>query len=133
MTPKQIELLLVAKREARTARRNAEEKDYRSACNRAYYAMFHIATAFVLEKGLEFSKHSAVISAFGQRVVLEEGLPREYHKILSAAFERRNIADYDVMVSITKEDAIELVNYAERFVELANERLGDVSDEDEDV
>ncbi len=84
--------------------------------------MFHIATAFVLEKGQEFSKHSAVISAFGQRVVLEEGLPREYHKILSAAFERRNIADYDVMVSITKEDAIELVNYAERFVELANER-----------
>ena len=37
------------------------------------------------------------------------------------------------MVSITKEDAIELVNYAERFVELANERLGDVSDEDEEV
>lgn len=120
MTTKQIELLLQAKREARTARRDVEERDYRSACNRAYYAMFHIATTFLLGKELEFSIHSAVVSAFGQKIVLDDRIPSEYHKILSAAFERRNIADYDFNVKVSEADALGLVEFAERFVELAN-------------
>ncbi|WP_040467477.1 HEPN domain-containing protein, partial [Geminocystis herdmanii] len=31
------------------------------AVSRAYYAMFYIAEAFILDKGLSFSSHSAVI------------------------------------------------------------------------
>ncbi len=35
------------------------------AAGRAYYAMFYIAEALLNEKGLKFSKHSAVHAAFG--------------------------------------------------------------------
>ncbi len=36
------------------------------AASRAYYAMFYIAEILLFSKGLTFSSHSAVISAFGK-------------------------------------------------------------------
>jgi uncharacterized protein (UPF0332 family) len=36
------------------------------AASRAYYAMFYIAQALLFSHGHSFSKHSAVISRFGQ-------------------------------------------------------------------
>jgi len=36
------------------------------AAGRAYYAMFYIAEALLNEKGLKFTKHSGVHSAFGE-------------------------------------------------------------------
>jgi len=36
------------------------------AAGRAYYAMFYIAEALLLEKGLSYSKHSAVHASFGK-------------------------------------------------------------------
>src|ERR1017187_10687086 len=52
-----------------TAIRNRQIHD--GAVSRAYYAMFHVAGALLLSKGMTFSKHSAAISAFGQ----EHGRP----------------------------------------------------------
>ena len=39
------------------------------ATSRAYYAMFYVAEALLLGEGLTFSKHSAVIAAFGKSFV----------------------------------------------------------------
>ncbi|MGH8071352.1 MAG: HEPN domain-containing protein [Candidatus Entotheonellia bacterium] len=36
------------------------------AASRVYYAMFYIAQAFLEGEGMAFSKHSAVVAAFGQ-------------------------------------------------------------------
>ncbi len=36
------------------------------AASRAYYAMFYVAEALLLARGLSYTKHSAVISAFGR-------------------------------------------------------------------
>ena len=36
------------------------------AASRAYYTMFYVAEAFLLQAGLSFSRHSAVIARFGQ-------------------------------------------------------------------
>ncbi len=46
----------------------AENKFYNFAGARAYYTMFYIAEAFLWEKGLTFSSHSAVISGFGREI-----------------------------------------------------------------
>jgi uncharacterized protein (UPF0332 family) len=37
------------------------------AVARAYYTMFYLASAFLASKNLNFSKHSAAISAFGRQ------------------------------------------------------------------
>jgi len=36
--------------------------------SRAYYTMFYIAEAFLWSKGLSFSSHAAVVSAFGREI-----------------------------------------------------------------
>lgn len=94
--------------------------------------MFHVACALLLDKNLKFGKHTAVISAFGREIVLDDRVPVEYHELLVKGFQRRNRADYDFIAEITLQETQIVVEAAERFVELANERLGDVSDADEE-
>ncbi|MEM1280037.1 MAG: HEPN domain-containing protein [Cyanobacteria bacterium P01_H01_bin.152] len=38
------------------------------AASRAYHTMFYIAEAFLWDKGLSFSSHAAVVSAFGREI-----------------------------------------------------------------
>ncbi len=50
------------------------------AASRAYYAMFYLASAFLLDLGQDYSKHSAVISAFGRDVAKPNTVPRHFHR-----------------------------------------------------
>jgi len=58
------------------------------------YAMFYVAEALLLSRGLAFSKHSAVIAAFGKEFAKEGVLPAELHAHLREASDARNVADY---------------------------------------
>jgi uncharacterized protein (UPF0332 family) len=64
------------------------------AANRAYYAMFHAATALLLSEGLAFSRHRGVIGAFHERYIKTGKLPRALGTHLDDAFVARNKADY---------------------------------------
>ena len=64
------------------------------AVSRAYYAMFYVAEAFLEGLGLSFSKHSAVIAAFGQHFAQTGKVPAEFHRFLLEAFELRHKGDY---------------------------------------
>lgn len=64
------------------------------AISRAYYAAFYAATAALLELGYARSKHSGVISAFGQLLVRGEGLGSAAGRDLRRLFEERSAADY---------------------------------------
>lgn len=55
------------------------------AASRAYYAMFYLAQAFLEGEGLAFSRHSAVIAAFGQHFARTGRVPAHYHKYLIEA------------------------------------------------
>ena len=80
MTPEQAALVRKARDSLRAARVLADQEHlYDFAVSRAYYAMFYIAEAFLLGEGLAFSKHSAVIAAFGQRVAKTGRVPKEFH------------------------------------------------------
>jgi len=57
--------LLRKSRQSLEAAKLMEQQHYNDfAASRAYYAMFYVAEALLLEYGLSFSKHSAVIAAF---------------------------------------------------------------------
>jgi uncharacterized protein (UPF0332 family) len=60
------ELIRKAQRSLRAAKLFNENDLIDFAASRAYYAMFYVARAFLLGKGLEFSKHGSLIAAFGQ-------------------------------------------------------------------
>ncbi len=76
MTPEQQALLNKAQASLDAARLLASQNFHDFVVSRAYYAMLYIAEALLLEHNLAFSKHSAVIAAFGQNFAKTERAPR---------------------------------------------------------
>lgn len=99
------------------AARDQLQKGYTDvAVSRGYYAMFYYTTALLLTKNLRFSKHSAVISAFGEHFAKPEIVPKHLHRKLMDAFELRSTGDYEYMEEIPEQDAEELLRDAEDFI-----------------
>lgn len=118
MTTEQAALLRKADTSLQAARLLAEEGYYEIAVSRAYYAMFYVAQALLLGEGLAFSKHSAVIAAFGQHFAHTGRVPVEFHHYLIKAGEQRNTSDYDLEPNLTLADAERQIARAAQFVEL---------------
>ena len=105
MSPEQAALLHKAQESQRAARLLADQEFYDFAVSRAYYAMFYIVEAFLLGEGLAFSKHSAVISEYGQRFAKPERVPRKFHRYLIEGADSRNAGDYDIGPGLSKAEA----------------------------
>lgn len=123
MTGDQQALVEKAQASVRAARLMSEEGMHDFAVSRAYYGMFYIAEAFLLERGLHFSSHGAVIAKFGEHFAATGELPAKYHQRLIAAQEKRLAGDYDVNTEVSSEDAATMVEHAEEFITLAESRL----------
>ena len=95
MTPEQAALIRKADRSIAAARTLAGEGHPDFAVARAYYAMFYLASALLLGDELAFSKHSAVIAAFGRHLVKTGRIGAEFHAFLREAQDQRNLGDYD--------------------------------------
>ena len=119
MTPEQSAPIKKARESVRGARLLAKEKLYDFATSRSYYAMFYIAEAFLLGENLAYSKHSAVISAFGQKFAKTGRVPAIFHRYLIEGQESRNIGDYDTGPGITRAEAAEQIARADKFIQLA--------------
>jgi uncharacterized protein (UPF0332 family) len=109
-------LIEKAKRSIEVAKRLIDSSDYDFSVSRAYYAMFYCAEALLLTKDLSFSKHSAVISAFGKHFVKAGLLSSALHGYLSDAFKDRQIGDYEAAIAISKEQARTHIKNAEEFL-----------------
>jgi uncharacterized protein (UPF0332 family) len=103
----------------------AENKLYNFAGARAYYTMFYIAEAFLWSKGLTFSSHSAVISAFGKEFTKTGILPSEFHRYLINAQDKRTQGDYDIDEenNLTEIDVNNIITQSKLFIKLAEENL----------
>lgn len=90
------------------------------AIARAYYTMFYLASAFLTTKNLGFSKHSAVISAFGKEFAKTDLLPRKYHQYLKQAQDLRNLGDYGEINIISTDQAKIQIEKAQEFLDFTN-------------
>ena len=95
----------------------------RGAVNRAYYAIYHLATAVLLTQDIERSKHSGVQSAFGQYLIKPGLIEPEYGRILTSARKAREISDYADQLELDEEAARRIVADADRFVARMEEYL----------
>ncbi len=117
MTSEQTALIDKAKRSIAAASL-LNEKGYPGfAASRAYFAMLYAAQALLLSKGLSFSKHSAVIAAFGREFAKTGQVPTELHRFLIEAADSRKISDYDIASDIGQDVAEMHINRARQFLE----------------
>lgn len=109
----------------RAAELLARDGYYGFAVSRAYYSMFYIAEAMLLEHGLRFTSHAGVISAFGQHFSKTQKVPSEFHKYLLAAQDGRTEGDYDIHPKLSAEDATLAIGRAHEFIQFAERTLGE--------
>ena len=97
--------------------------DYGSCASRGYYAMFSMAEAILLTKGLIASSHRGVISLFGEHFAKTGILARYLGKALNDAYDKRLIGDYGVDRTVTKKEVEDLLDAAQDFVRQVKEYL----------
>ncbi len=93
------------------------------AASRAYYAMLYAARALLLERGLSFSKHTAVIGAFGKQFAKSGSLDVKYHRYLIDAQDFRNLGDYGVGPELTANQAKQVIQWAAEFLAMAQTQI----------
>ncbi len=128
MTDEQLELLQEARDSIAAAKLLLQGEYPGYAASRAYFAMFYIAEAFLEGEGLSFSKHSAVISAFGREFARSGKVPTEFHRFLMEAQELRHSGDYGIRSAVNYEQAVEQITRAEQFLLLAERFLLPISE-----
>lgn len=124
MNPETERKLTKARRAIRSAESIARDGDTDFAASRAYYAMLYVAQALLVERGLRFSKHSAVHAAFGQHFAKTAVLDPRFHRWLLDACDDRIEGDYGLDFLPTTEDVAETIQQAKEFLRTAREYLG---------
>jgi uncharacterized protein (UPF0332 family) len=94
-----------------------------SIVNRAYYAMFYGALALLQKIGKVPTKHVGAIALFDTEFVKPGILGRELSQDFHRAFELRQMADYRVLESPSRERAEETCQKATRFVAAVKRHL----------
>ncbi len=88
--------------------------------------MFYVAEALLLQKGLSFSNHSAVIANFGKEFAKSGLVDAKFHRYLINAQDRRNIGDYSVRDAISEDQVKEMIEWAKEFIQMAEEYLSQI-------
>ncbi|HQX16328.1 MAG TPA: HEPN domain-containing protein [Anaerolineales bacterium] len=112
-----------ARRSLKTAKTIFKDGEVDFAGSRAYYALFYIAEALLLERGLAFSSHSSVIANFGKEFAKTQTLNPKFHNFLIKAQDRRNIGDYAIGKHLTKEEVQEMMEWGREFLKAAENFL----------
>ena len=100
------------------------QEDIDSAAGRVYYAMFYSARAILYEEGLkDFTKHSAVHAAFGEKFSKSKILDPKFHRWIIQSFDKRLKADYGIDTVLKKDDVVEMLQQAREFLEAVRQYL----------
>ena len=105
-----------AKKDLEDAKKTLEFGMYDTSANRSYYAIFHAARAVLALDGLDYKKHSGVISRFQQDYIKTQIFDKNMSNIIKSAFDMRTESDYEDFYIISKEDVTIQVKEAETFV-----------------
>lgn len=94
------------------------------AASRAYYAMFYAVEALLLSREMSFSKHSAVIAAFGKEFIKTGIIDARFHKMLLSAFDLRNAGDYGIMHTVSEQQAKQVILDSKEMLIVITAQLG---------
>lgn len=83
---------------------------------RAYYAMFHAATATLLGEDIRRHSHHGLLSVFGEHFAKTGRIDRRFFEHLREAFERRQQTDYEPLADVDRQTAQESLDRAINFV-----------------
>jgi uncharacterized protein (UPF0332 family) len=101
----------------------AAERGARTVVNRAYYAAFYAVLALLQTIGKVPRKHKGALALYDLEFVKPGVLPRETSEALHQLFDARLQDDYQRVDPVQREEAVELMAVAERFVQAIRDYL----------
>jgi uncharacterized protein (UPF0332 family) len=93
------------------------------SASRAYYAVFHAASALLLSKELTFNSHAGVMRAINLEFVKTGELERGFGQELNWLAELRQVGDYGEICHVDRASVERAIEQAERFLEQVNQLL----------
>jgi len=112
-----------AQRDLRSAHLLLSDRDADGAINRAFYAMFHAATAALAVRGEACSTHAGLISRFSALFVQTGAIPKEMGRAFNLAEKARLESDYRGAGGASIHAAETVLKDAEAFIAAVAERL----------
>ncbi len=106
-----------AKENLRSARILLAAGEYKSANNRAYYAIFHAVNAVHALNGSAFKRHKDAIGNFNKDYVKTEIFSREIGRKIGEAERIRHASDYDDFYIADKKESERQVETADEFIQ----------------
>lgn len=84
--------------------------------NRLYYAVYYMATALLLKKGLKAQTHSGVMHLLGLHFVKTGLLGSNEGRLFTRLFEMRQSGDYDDLFDLTSEEVEPYIDKAKAMI-----------------
>jgi len=112
-----------AKETYSTAIENFSNQKYLDANNRAYYCIFHSMRAVLALDGVDFKRHSGVISFFRENYIKTNVFDSVYSDIIGKAGIIRSKSDYEDFYFATQSEAKEQIDNALAFYEAVSEYI----------
>lgn len=100
----------------RQARILLDQREYDGSISRAYYAIFHYASAILLTKGLEARSHEGLVRLFNLHFIKSGIFLKKYSTILSHLQKAREESDYRPEIPFDEEDAQTRLREAQEFI-----------------
>ena len=120
MTPEAADYLEKARNDLADARKIASLPLAKVAARSAYYAAFHAAEAFIIERTGKVAKtHSGVRAEFARLLKEVPGSERALLTFLAQAYKYKEISDYGVGPGavVTEDEAKDAIGNATRFID----------------
>ena len=87
-----------------TAKLCIDNKHYKDAVNRSYYAAFHAVRAVLAMDKIDFKRHKDVIAYFNKNFVATEIFEKTIGRMLAQLQLKREKSDYDDFYVVSKEE-----------------------------
>ena len=115
----------IAKEDLLAAKTLFENRGYRIANNRAYYAIFHALSACLAIEFKGFKSHGQTIGQFNKDFIHTGKFPSEWSKKITKAQLIRNASDYEDFYIVSIEDTKMQIETAEEVVTLIEKYLAE--------
>ncbi len=86
------------------------------AGNRLYYAVYYMASALLLDKGISAKTHAGTIHLLGQKIIGSGMLDKSFGRLFSRLYELKQSGDYDDMFDASQEEVEPYISKVSAFL-----------------
>ena len=95
----------------------AENYYWNTVANRLYYSCFYMVNALLSKFDILSKSHSGIKAEFHKSFVKKEIFKKEFGKLYSELFDKRQEGDYQDFYILKREDVEPLINKVELFID----------------